>query len=138
MKVDLGEWQQLRQWAEPLRFAVFVEEQKVPAEIELDEFDSQSVHAIAFDDAGEAIGTARLLPDGHIGRMAVARAARNTGVGTELLKVLMDEARRRGHTQAMVCAQTHARGFYEKYGYCAEGGEYDEAGIPHVDMRCTL
>ena len=138
MRVELGDWHAMRQWAEPLRFAVFVKEQKVPAEIELDSFDALSVHAVAFDANDEAIGTGRLLPDGHIGRMAVAKQARGQGVGSALLKALMDEARRRGHTRAVLSAQTHATAFYGKHGYSIVGGEYDDAGIPHVDMHCPL
>ena len=138
MRVELGDWQAMRGWAEPLRFAVFVEEQQVPAEIELDSFDPLSVHAVAFDADGGAIGTGRLLPDGHIGRMAVAKPARGSGVGSALLRVLMDEAKRRGHTCAVLSAQTHATDFYRKHGYVAYGAEYDDAGIPHIDMRCAL
>jgi len=128
----------MRLWAEPLRFAVFVEEQNVPAEIELDSFDVLSVHAVLFDASGDAVGTGRLLPDGHIGRMAVAQSARRAGVGSALLIALMDEARRSGHAQALLSAQTHATGFYRKHGYSVQGSEYDDAGIPHVDMRCAL
>ena len=138
MRIELGDWQSMRQWAEPLRFAVFVEEQRVPAEIELDSFDLLSVHAVAFDGSGNAVGTGRLLPDGHIGRMAVAKRARRGGVGSALLKSLMDEARRRGHKHAVLSAQTHATEFYLKHGYFAYGDEYDDAGIPHIDMRCAL
>ena len=138
MRIELGDWQSLRRWAEPLRFAVFVEEQNVPAEIELDSFDALSVHAVVFDANGEAVGTGRLLPDGHIGRMAVAKSARGSGVGSALLRALMDEARRRGHAHAVLSAQTHATGFYSRHGYSAYGDEYDDAGIPHIDMRCAL
>src|SRR5688572_5062658 len=138
MRIELGDWQSMRQWAELLRFSVFVEEQHVPAEIELDAFDLLSVHAVAFDANDRAVGTGRLLPDGHIGRMAVAKPARGSGVGSALLKVLMAEARRRGHTHAVLSAQTHAAAFYRKHGYCAYGDEYDDAGIPHIDMRCAL
>ena len=138
MRIELGDWESMRQWAEPLRFAVFVEEQRVPAEIELDSFDLLSVHAVAFDESGNAVGTGRLLPDGHIGRMAVAKSARGAGVGSALLKSLMDEARRRGHKDAVLSAQTHAAEFYRKHGYRAYGDEYDDAGIPHIDMRCAL
>ncbi len=140
MRIELGDWQDMRRWAEPLRFAVFVEEQKVPAEIELDRFDALSVHAVAFDasDNAVAVGTGRLLPDGHIGRMAVAKSARGNGVGSALLKALMDEARRHGHAQAVLSAQMHAIGFYRRHGYLVQGDPYDDAGIAHVDMRCTL
>ena len=138
MRIELGDWESMRRWAEPLRFSVFVEEQHVPAEIELDSFDFLSVHAVAFDASGNPVGTGRLLPDGHIGRMAVAKPARGGGVGSALLKSLMDEARRRGHRHAVLSAQTHAAEFYRKHGYCAYGDEYDDAGIPHIDMRCAL
>jgi predicted GNAT family N-acyltransferase len=138
MRIELGDWHRMRRWAEPLRFAVFVEEQSVPAEIELDSFDALSLHAVAFDANEDAVGTGRLLPDGHIGRMAVAKPVRGTGVGSALLKTLMDEARRRGHTQAVLSSQTHATEFYRKHGYSVHGSEYDDAGIPHIDMRCPL
>ncbi len=138
MRIELGDWHGMRHWSEPLRFAVFVEEQNVPAEIELDSFDALSVHAVAFDASGEAVGTGRLLPDGHIGRMAVAKPARGAGVGSALLGALMDEARRRGHAYAMLSAQKHAVAFYRKHGYSPHGGEYDDAGIPHIDMRRAL
>ena len=138
MRIELGDWHCMRRWAEPLRFAVFVEEQRVPAEIELDSFDALSLHAVAFDADGEPVGTGRLLPDGHIGRRAVAKPARGTGVGSALLRSLMDEARRRGHTHAVLSSQTHATEFYRKHGYWVHGSVYDDAGIPHVDMRCPL
>ena len=114
MRIELGDWLRMRRWAEPLRFAVFVEEQSVPADIELDAHDPLSLHAVAFDANEAAVGTGRLLPDGHIGRMAVAKPARGTGVGSALLKTLMDEARRRGHTHVVLSSQTHATEFYRK------------------------
>jgi len=138
VNVELGDWAALRESAEPIRFEVFVAEQNVPPEIELDDNDPLSVHAIARDDTGAAIGTGRLLPDGHIGRMAVRRQARGAGVGSALLRALMDEARRRGHAEAVLSAQTHAIAFYERHGYRVSGGEYMDAVIPHVDMACRL
>ena len=138
MRIELGDWQSMRRWAEPLRFAVFVEEQKVPPEIELDSFDALSIHAVAFDANGAAVGTGRLLPDGHIGRMAVTKSARGGGVGSALLIALMDEARRRGHREAVLSAQTHAIDFYAKHSFSVQGNVYDDAGIPHVDMRRAL
>ncbi len=136
--VRLGSWETMRAEAEPIRFEVFVTEQKVPAEIELDHWDPQSVHALAFDEDGAAIGTGRLLPDGHVGRMAVRARARGLGVGSALLRALMVEARRRGHTEVVLSAQTHAVPFYEREGFRTEGGVYDDAGIPHIDMRRTV
>jgi predicted GNAT family N-acyltransferase len=136
--IRLGSWEALRGEAERIRFEVFVTEQKVPAEIELDHWDPQCVHALAFDAAGVAVGTGRLLPDGHIGRMAVRASARGLGVGSALLRALMDEARRRGQREVVLSAQTHAVPFYEREGFRTEGEIYDDAGIPHVDMRRRL
>jgi len=138
LRIELGEWETMRKWAQPIRFAVFVNEQKVPPEMELDTWDPGSVHAVAFDADAAAVGTGRLLPDGHIGRMAVARSARGSGVGSALLRALMGEARRRGHRFTVLSAQTHAIGFYRRHGYEVDGSEYLDAGIPHVDMRCPL
>jgi predicted GNAT family N-acyltransferase len=138
VRVELGDWETMRHWAAPIRFAVFVDEQKVPENMEIDDWDLQSVHAVAFDARSTAVGTGRLLPDGHIGRMAVSAGARGAGIGGALLKALMDEARRRGHKVAVLSAQTHAVPFYRGHGYRVVGDEYIDCGIPHVDMSCEL
>jgi predicted GNAT family N-acyltransferase len=135
VRIELGDWSSMRARAEPVRYAVFVEEQKVPAEIELDELDPLSLHALALDDEGRVLGTGRLLPDGHIGRMAVLRQARGSGVGSALLQALMQAARARGDREVLLSAQTHAMPFYERFGFVAEGAEYDDAGIAHRMMR---
>lgn len=135
IEVRLGAWIDLRDEAAPIRYAVFVDEQKVPAEIELDDWDALSLHALALDAQGRVLGTGRLLPDGHIGRMAVLRSARGQGVGTALLRALLQAARARGDREVVLSAQTHAMPFYEKAGFIAEGDEYDDAGIPHRQMR---
>ena len=138
LRVELGDWDTMRRWAAPLRCAVFVDEQKVPADMEIDDWDPQCVHAVAFDAQSMAVGTGRLLPDGPIGRMAVAAEARGAGVGSALLRRLMEEARRRGHPAAILSAQTHAIPFYARHGYEVVSDEYMDCGIPHVDMRCGL
>ena len=138
LRVELGDWQAMRARAVPVRYAVFVEEQKVPPEIELDEFDPLSLHALAVDGQGRVVGTGRLLPDGHIGRMAVLREARGRGVGSALLQSLMQAARARGDREVALSAQTHAIPFYERFGFVAEGGQYDDAGIPHRRMRLAV
>lgn len=143
VRIELLSWPQARAQAEPLRFAVFVEEQRVPREIELDEMDDASLHALAFDREGRVLGTGRLLPVqrehgvpvGHIGRMAVRREARRSGVGGAILRALIEAARNRGDAQVALSAQTHALGFYRAHGFVAEGPEYMEAGIPHQAMR---
>jgi predicted GNAT family N-acyltransferase len=138
MRIELGDWAALREAASRIRFDVFVEEQKVPAEIELDDWDAKSLHALAYDAAGTVVGTGRLLPDGHIGRMAVLANARGTGVGTALLTALMQAARERGDRDVVLSAQTHAVAFYARLGFAVEGTIYQEAGIDHVDMRREL
>ena len=138
LRVELGDWAALQHWAAPIRTTVFVDEQKVPVEMEIDDWDPQCLHAVAFDSEGNAQGTGRLLPDGHIGRMAVLKSARGAGVGSALLTALMDAARARGQREAVLSAQTHAVPFYERHGYVVCGAEYLDAGIPHVDMRRDL
>ena len=136
--VAIADWTEVQGDAAAIRRAVFVDEQRVPLELELDEWDARSRHALARDARGRAVGTGRLLPDGHIGRMAVLAAARASGVGSALLRALIDEARRSGHATVELSAQTHARAFYERHGFAAYGPVYDDAGIPHVVMRRAL
>lgn len=138
VRVELGEWNALQVPATAIRHAVFVDEQKVPVEIELDAFDALSLHALAFDAQGIAVGTGRLLPDGHIGRMAVLPQARGRGVGGALLRALVEAACDRGLREVVLNAQTHALPFYARFGFIAEGDEFDDAGIAHRLMRRTL
>ena len=126
-----------RALAAPIRFAVFVEEQGVPREIELDEMDAACIHALAYLD-GKAIGTGRLLPDGHIGRMAVLKDWRNRGIGGLMLTRLLERAKERGQPQVALSAQIHAVPFYRAHGFVEEGGEYLEAGIRHQAMRLVF
>ncbi len=121
-----------------IRFAVFVEEQGVPPELEEDAHDPQALHLLAMDADGAAIGTARLLPDGHIGRMAVLRDWRGRGVGSALLRELLAAARRRGLNRVFLNAQCAAMPFYERAGFRAEGPVFDDAGIPHRRMGRML
>jgi predicted GNAT family N-acyltransferase len=121
-----------------VRFEVFVREQGVPLELEWDEFDPVSRHVLAISRDGHAVGTGRLLPDGHIGRMAVRAAWRRHGVGSAILSELLAMAREDGHDCVVLHAQTHATGFYARYGFEPEGEEFLEAGIPHRAMRRHL
>ncbi|WP_312916698.1 GNAT family N-acetyltransferase [Stenotrophomonas sp.] len=121
-----------------VRHTVFVSEQNVPAELEIDELDPLSDHALALDEHGHAIGTARLTPDQRIGRMAVLAAWRGKGVGQALLNALLDAARKRGWGEVSLHAQLHARDFYACNGFLPEGVEFEEAGIGHQTMRRRL
>jgi len=121
-----------------VRTAVFIHEQGVPPDMEWDDLDEHCVHVLARDADGRAIGTGRLLPDCKIGRMAVLRSARGQGVGAAILRALLAMARERGDTEIELSAQTHALGFYEKFGFVACGDEYQDVGIPHRSMRLRL
>ena len=133
-RVESGNWTTIMARAQPLRFEVFVREQGVPQELEMDAFDAVSLHALAVDAAGNAIGTGRLLPDGHIGRMSVLRQWRDQGVGTALLRHLMAAASRAGLRRLRLNAQSGAASFYARFGFVADGPEFVEAGIPHISM----
>lgn len=123
-----------------IRRRVFIEEQNVPEELELDDLDATAVHLLATQD-GRPVGTARLLVAGEtakIGRVAILPELRGTGAGAALMRAALDELRARGVRTAKLGAQTHAIGFYERLGFTAYGPEYDDAGIPHRDMSLAL
>ena len=121
-----------------VRVKVFVEEQHVPEDEEWDAEDAHCRHVLAVTAAGAPIGTGRLLRDGHIGRMAVLEEWRGRGIGSALMRRLLELAREERHEVVRLHAQTHALGFYEKLGFVAEGKEFLEAGIPHFRMSRIL
>lgn len=121
-----------------VREAVFVQEQRVPAELERDAIDSGCAHVLALDQDGRPIGTGRLTPQRTIGRMAVLKDWRGRGVGDALLRELLLWAVESGWPEVSLHAQLGALGFYEKHGFAAYGPEYDEAGIRHRSMRLEL
>ena len=123
-----------------IRTIVFVEEQEVPLELEMDEYDAVATHFLLRE--GETpLATARLV-DKHglakIGRVAVLKEARGRGLGLLLMQAVIDEAKHRGFTESVLDAQTYAVPFYARLGYVAEGEEFDDAGIPHLLMRRKL
>ncbi|MBR0895266.1 GNAT family N-acetyltransferase [Bradyrhizobium tropiciagri] len=121
-----------------IRTSVFVEEQGVPAELELDDMDALSWHALAFAEDGAPVATGRLLPDGHIGRMAVLKSARGTGIGARVLDALMAKAAELGYPELILVAQTQAEPFYARVGFERVGVEFEQVGIPHIEMRKRL
>jgi predicted GNAT family N-acyltransferase len=120
-----------------IRRRVFIEEQHVPEEIELDADDARAFHALATV-GKDAIGCGRMLDHGDgevkIGRMAVLPEFRGTGVGRDILRFLMYSARARGLHKAVLHAQLTAEGFYLKEGFTPIGDVFDEAGIAHRKM----
>ncbi|MEJ5988912.1 YbgC/FadM family acyl-CoA thioesterase [Ramlibacter sp. PS3R-8] len=140
--VKTGTWAELGADAGRIRTTVFVQEQRIPAELEWDEADATALHAVAYNRLGEPIATGRLLPasDGvcKIGRMAVHQVLRGCGFGEQVLRALAAEAQRRGDWAIELHAQRTARVFYERLGFIAHGQPYVEAGIPHIDMTSAL
>lgn len=124
-----------------IRRVVFIDEQAVPEELEMDDLDGEAIHLLATVD-GRPAGTARLLLRGEvgkIGRVAVLADRRGTGLGAALIRAALDELRAvPGVTTAKLGAQVHALGFYERLGFTAFGPVYDDAGIPHRDMTRPL
>ena len=137
-RVRLADWVRDQAALQRIRRVVFVDEQKVPDALEWDGIDGDCRHVIAEDPAGQPIGCARLLPDGHIGRVAVLASARGQGVGDALLERMISLALELGYPRVIVNAQTHALAFYARHGFVAFGPEFDDAGIPHRAMERTL
>ncbi len=133
IQVRLADWQKDNAALRRIREIVFIAEQSVPAELEWDAEDADAVHFLALE-GDYPIGTARLLPDGHIGRVSVLKDWRGLNVGVTLIQTVLAEAEKRGLTQQMLSAQVHATAFYEKLGFAIVSDEYLDAGIPHVDM----
>lgn len=129
-----------------VRFAVFVDEQRVPPDLEPDEYDAHARHLIAVQrETGAALGTARIVDKGEgiakIGRVAVLPAYRGhgaSGVGVALMHFAMARAKAAGMTLAILDAQVPVIGFYERLGFAAEGPVFDDAGIPHRRMTRPL
>ncbi len=133
-----GGWEKLRRQAVPIRHAVFVMEQGVPEALELDALDAASEHWLALDEHGSAIATGRLTPDGHIGRLAVLAPWRGQGIGGLIVRDMLRHAGALGLARVELNAQTHALGFYQQFGFLAEGPVFDDAGLPHRRMVCRI
>ena len=125
-----------------IRREVFIDEQNVPEAEEMDDQDAGAIQILARDAEGEAWGTARLLiqgATGKIGRVAVRKGARGTGLGARLIETSIAElGKMPGITRLKLSAQTYVIPFYERFGFVAYGPEYDDGGIPHRDMARDL
>ena len=140
--VRLGSWADLGTDAATLRTDVFVQEQGIALDMEWDDADKTAIHAVAYNGLGQPIATGRLLQHapgiGKIGRMAVSRVLRGSGLGRTLLQALMAAARRRGDTDVLLHAQRSAEGFYSRLGFRSRGQPFDEVRIPHIEMVKSL
>lgn len=137
LEIREGSWEALGAEATEIRRMVFIEEQRVPLEEEWDGRDPECRHFLALLE-GLPVGTARLLPDAHIGRVAVLAEARGSGIGAALMAAAIEAARRDGHPAVELAAQTHALAFYARLGFIPFGDEFLDAGILHRNMRLPL
>lgn len=133
IKIDQGSWEALGEMAGTIRRSVFIEEQRVPQEEEWDGRDPDCLHFLALIDS-RPVGTARLLSDGHIGRVAVVADQRGNGIGLALMAATIEAAHRHGLTRVELAAQVQALAFYERLGFVAHGEIFMEAGILHRNM----
>jgi len=142
LHVKTGTWGELGRDASGLRKQVFVEEQRIPAELEWDDADANAVHAVAYNRLGKAVATGRLLKAGEgtckVGRMAVHPLLRGSGIGQQVLRKLLETAAARGDRRVVLHAQRTAEAFYRRLGFEPQGAPFDEAGIPHVEMAAAL
>jgi YbgC/YbaW family acyl-CoA thioester hydrolase len=140
--VRVGGWSELGRDAQAIRTAVFVQEQKIPAEMEWDAADESCTHAVAYNRFGMPLGTGRLLEHvpgvAKIGRMAVSQTMRGSRIGRAVLDGLMQAARERADREVILHAQMTAAPFYARAGFTQRGPIFEEAGIPHVEMVRAL
>ncbi|UPW00037.1 GNAT family N-acetyltransferase [Halorussus gelatinilyticus] len=139
-----------------VRRSVFVEEQGVPEDLEVDGKDDESIHFVAYAEGeGESerrdaadtdglrpVGAGRLREVGEgvgkVERIAVLKPHRGEGVGGEIMRTLEATAAERGLSELVMHAQTPVEGFYRDLGYDTTSDEFEEAGIPHVEMTKSL
>lgn len=135
-------WSECREPLLKVRVEVFVDEQSVPLELEVDSDDTSAQHWLAESNDGQSIGCVRLVStaggSGKIGRLAVVKEWRSRGIAQQLMATTENYARKSGLGRLKLDAQLQAQGFYEKLGYCAEGDIFDDAGIPHRRMVKAL
>jgi len=136
MRVEIMTWEKAQPLAAPIRFAIFFETD-APG-IELDATDPQCAHAVAYDENGKPVGTARLQPDGHIGHLAVLREWRRLGVGAALVEALVAEALARGFKSVSLTAPLQAAEFYRERGFAGEGKVFKEGAALSQKMRKDL
>lgn len=138
LSISKATWPLHSELIRKLREIVFVFEQGVSRKIEWDGLDHLCQHAIALTAKNEIVGTGRIQPDGHIGRIAVLSSWRGQGVGAALLDVLISSARDANHEQVFLNSQTHAINFYQRFGFIIQGPVFMEAGIPHQRMELLI
>ncbi|AHK15752.1 MAG: GNAT family N-acetyltransferase [Thalassolituus sp.] len=138
MEIVTTDWSKHRDALRDIRRRVFIEEQGVPEELEWDDDDLKATHFIVYD-GKRPVACARLLNNGHFGRMAVLREHRQQHWGSRLLRAIEQHAR--SHLpvkQIKANVQTHAFGFYHRNGFTANPEFFLDAGIPHLPMHKAI
>jgi len=131
-------WEKDQVAIKSVRVPVFVEEQQVPYDIDFDDFDAPAVHWLAYDADLIPVGTARMLEDGHFGRMAVLKWSRKQGVGRLIMLSAIAYAAAAGMKNMFLHAQLPAMEFYQGLGFYSYGEVFNDAGMDHVAMRLDL
>ena len=141
VSLRIGPWNDLAAAARPVRTEVFLQEQRVPIDMEWDADDETALHAVAINRLGMPLATGRLLPavagTARIGRMAVSRVLRGSGLGRQILLALMQASQARGDAQVTLHAQRSAEGFYKRLGFTPQGEPFEEAGMAHIQMSAS-
>lgn len=137
IRIDCSSWLINGEWASSIRRSVFIQEQGIDESDEWDEYDSCSVHVVAWW-GDQPVATARLLPEGKIGRMAVLSEFRNKGIGSVMLQALLDMAKKQNLPVVRLSAQKQAVEFYSRHGFVPEGAAHEEVGIAHQWMLLNL
>ncbi len=138
IEVEQTCWNNARELLTGIRYQVFVEEQKVSIDEEIDDQDPSAIHWLAYGPKDSPIATGRLLTNGQVGRMAVLKPYRKRGVGASLMRNIIRYALEKSMNQLVLNAQVQAIPFYERFGFMAEGDEFIDAGIPHRHMVLNL
>lgn len=138
IRVEQTSWQTSEIEIRRIRTWVFVEEQQVPLELDFDGLDPDCIHWLAYDDENRPVGTARLLPDGHFGRMAVLKPNRKCGIGDAIMRAVIKTAAVEQLPELFLHAQLTALPFYSGLGFVSYGEEFMDADMPHIAMKLVL
>ena len=140
-KIQAGSWSELAQDAMQIRRDVFILEQHIPEDEEWDTLDASALHFVVYAEVHhqvQAIATARLLVKNSIGRVSVLKAYRGQGIGRILMLKIIEQAKFEQRVSLKLSSQVHAIPFYESLGFAAQGNEYLDCGIPHIDMTLSI
>lgn len=126
-----------------IRTEVFVKEQNVPYELEIDQYEAYCIYFVAYNDENQAIGTLRLFPNEEnktmlLQRLAILKEFRGTSIGKALVQKAEEFSKKQGYQKMSLHAQVNAKNFYKKLGYQAYGEIFDDAGIDHITMKKEL